>query len=397
MSIEMLMAAKALKETKKINEKLNSAIYPTTWRQMQEAVKNGLAKEVVEVGDEISNTWIDTAGQKEYDFPLRVNHFEDVEIEGGATVHGMWLESKYTTPLNIQFSQYQAFYVTKKEMPAGTYYVKFGVTWGNAKKDDCWSFTLTKAVPEGGKIAGFRLIAENGQDSTKWKIYTYTADGKTIIEQVGVTSGSDGTFLCTLTNYGDDTSNGLQQTAYGDNRYATSALRQWLNSDKPKGEWWTAQSKYDVAPDLLTQKDGYLRGVDKELIEAMLPVKCTTLCNTVAPDCIKQAKDVTYDKVTLISLEQMYTKNQGVGEEEAHEYYKMLNGTDTPYEWYKAIELLKSYGAESHFAPQYRRLRSAYRGYAYIAWFVNSIGYVGDGSACNAARCQPLVCIGKIN
>lgn len=39
-----------------------------------------------------------------------------------------------------------------------------------------------------------------------------------------------------------------QRKSYGNNRYYLSNIRQWLNSDKAKNEWWTASHDYDTAP-----------------------------------------------------------------------------------------------------------------------------------------------------
>lgn len=39
-----------------------------------------------------------------------------------------------------------------------------------------------------------------------------------------------------------------QRKSQGNNRYYLSNIRQWLNSNKPKNEWWTASHDYDTAP-----------------------------------------------------------------------------------------------------------------------------------------------------
>ena len=44
---------------------------------------------------------------------------------------------------------------------------------------------------------------------------------------------------------------------YGNNRYIWSNIRQWLNSDKPANQWYTAQHTYDAAPDY-TNVAGFL-------------------------------------------------------------------------------------------------------------------------------------------
>ena len=381
-----------------LKEYVKGANLPETWEQVVLAIKSKLYKEMYAVGDKFSNIWKDTNNSnKEYDNPLRINHFEDgLELEDGTTVNGMWLQTVYAHLKGVQFSHQQAFYVSGDGMVAGTYCVGFDYTWGDegyVTKGDYWNFTLTKDVPAGGRLAGFYGAPD--QPQTNWRVYVYSADGKTVLETVSaINKGQEGTLLGVMTAYGDENLNGIQQMAYGDNRYATSAIRQYLNSDKPKGEWWTAQTKWDIAPDQLSQIDGYLCGMDPELLAVLKPVKVVTYCNTVTATGQKQVKDITYDKVTLISLEQMYIEPQAAGEGEAHEYYKELNGTAKKFQWWQTYEILKTFAVENPTSPQYVRLRSAYRGYAYNAWGVFSSGNVSNGSASSATRPASLMFIG---
>ena len=381
-----------------LKEYVKGANLPETWEQVVLAIKSKLYKEMYAVGDKFSNIWKDTNNSnKEYDNPLRINHFEDgLELEDGTTVNGMWLQTVYAHLKGVQFSHQQAFYVSGDGMVAGTYCVGFDYTWGDkgyVTKGDYWNFTLTKDVPAGGRLAGFYGAPD--QPQTNWRVYVYSADGKTVLETVSaINKGQEGTLLGVMTAYGDENLNGIQQMAYGDNRYATSAIRQYLNSDKPKGEWWTAQTKWDIAPDQLSQIDGYLCGMDPELLAVLKPVKVVTYCNTVTATGQKQVKDITYDKVTLISLEQMYIEPQAAGEGEAHEYYKELNGTAKKFQWWQTYEILKTFAVENPTSPQYVRLRSASRNYAFNTCYVNSSGYVSINNASLAFRPASLMFIG---
>jgi hypothetical protein len=381
-----------------LKEYVKGANLPETWEQVVLAIKSKLYKEMYAVGDKFSNIWKDTNNSnKEYDNPLRINHFEDgLELEDGTTVNGMWLQTVYAHLKGVQFSHQQAFYVSGDGMVAGTYCVGFDYTWGDkgyVTKGDYWNFTLTKDVPAGGRLAGFYGAPD--QPQTNWRVYVYSADGKTVLETVSaINKGQEGTLLGVMTAYGDENLNGIQQMAYGDNRYATSAIRQYLNSDKPKGEWWTAQTKWDIAPDQLSQIDGYLCGMDPELLAVLKPVKVVTYCNTVTATGQKQVKDITYDKVTLISLEQMYIEPQAAGEGEAHEYYKELNGTAKKFQWWQTYEILKTFAVENPTSPQHVRLRSANRSGACYPWFVYSSGSVNSNSASSAFRPASLMFIG---
>lgn len=381
-----------------LKEYVKGTNFPETWEQVVLAIKSKLHKEMYAVGDKFNNVWKDTNNSnKEYGNPIRINHFEDgLGLEDGSTVNGMWLQTVYAHLKGVQFTHQQAFYVSNVGMTAGTYCIGFDYTWGSkgyVNKGDYWNFTLSKDVPAGAKLAGFYGAPD--QQQANWRVYVYSADGKTVLETIStVHKGQEGTLLGVMTAYGDENLNGIQQMAYGDNRYATSAIRQYLNSDKPKGEWWTAQTKWDIAPDQLTQIDGYLCGMDSELLAVLQPVKVTTYCNAVTATGQKQVKDITYDKVTMMSLEQMYIDPQIAGEGEAHEYYKELNGTSTKFKRLATYDILKTFAVEDPTYPRGARLRSASRDSAFGAWFVGANGYISNVNASNAYRPSPLMFIG---
>ena len=181
--------------------------------------------------------------------------------------------------------------------------------------------------------------------------------------------------------------------AYGWNRWKTSALRQYLNSAAPVGAWWTAQDEWDIAPDQLTTKAGYLSGWSEEFINSIKEVKVTTYPNTVQDDTGGNTPDITFDKVFLPSLEQMYCVPQKAGEGEYHEYWKRRSGLTSPNAQYSTNPNMITYAVENHTSPQLVRLRSAHRGAANVTWSVYSSGYVSGYGASVALRFAPLVVI----
>ena len=363
-----------------------------TWEEIAKAVQTGLAIDMFSIGDEFTNTWTDTVSGKSYDNPLRVNHFEDAELEEGTIIHGMWLQTHYAQLKGVQFSHQRAFLACPDGLPAGTYYFTIESKWGsNVAAGDVVCFTITVDVPAGGRVSGCYGAPDQAKEN--WRIYTHSADGKTAIETVTPTFEESGTSLG-VQKYSSRNGNlnSTQEMAYGWNRWKTSVIRQYLNSDKPKGEWWTAQDEWDIAPDQLSQVDGYLCGMDPELLAVIQPVKTVTYDNTVNDG---GAEDITYDRVIIPSLEQMYINPQIAGEGEPHEYYRGLNGTDAKYQQYQAYEELRHYAIENHASAQHVRLRSASRGYAYYTWSVYSSGHVSNGYyASDASRFAPLVLIG---
>lgn len=362
----------------------------TTWDQISGLVRNGYAQKIFDFGDWINEKWTDTAATKEYEYPWRVNHFKNVELEDGEIVQGMFLQAHYAHPFGVQFSQARAFLKCPDGLTAGTYNVKLERDWGsNTKANTYWQFTLTKDVPKGGRLSG--IIQMPDVASSNWKVISYAADAITKLETVPVTSGQDGTALGTLqyaTRNGN--LNSMQETAYGWNRWKTSALRQYLNSEQAKGKWWTPQDEWDIAPDQLATKDGFLCGMPADMLKALKTVKVVTYANTVQDG---GEADITYDRVFLPSLEQLFINPQIAGEGTVHEYWQRRSGMKTKMQQYQTYPRMISYAVENHTSPQLVRLRSAYRGYAYSTWYVKSSGGVNSNSAWTANRFSPLVVV----
>lgn len=361
----------------------------STWGQLSGLSRNGYAQKIFDFGDQILEKWTDTAANKEYDFPWQITHFEDVELEDGETIHGTFLEAHYATPFGVQFSN-RAFLRCPDGLKAGTYNVTLGAKWGDkdAQKDTTWQFTLTKAVPAGGSVAGFAQMPD--LVSSNWKATSYAADGITTIETVPITSGSGGTSLGTMqyaTRNGN--LNSMQESAYGWNRWKFSAARQWLNSTQPKGKWWTKQDDWDIAPSQLAQKDGFLCGMPAEMLAVLKTVKVTTLANTVNDGGVI---DITYDKVFLASVSQMNV-NMSKEEGTVHEYWQRRTKSKTPIEPWKQYPFMIRYSAANHTSPQFVFSRSAYRSYANHVMNVSTSGYVISTGAWNSYTYAPLVVI----
>ncbi len=363
------------------------------WSDVGDIIATGLGPKVFAIGDKFTDVWKDTADNAEYEFPWRNNCFREVEFEDGSTAPGMLLQMAYASPFGVQFSNTRAFLRCPDGLAAGTYNVTFGDTWGSkdAKANTTWQFTLTKAVPTGGRLTGFIQMPDT--TATSWKVIAYAADGKTILETVSVTSGTEGTSLGTMklsSRNGD--LNSMHETGYGWNRWKTSAIRQYLNSDKPKGQWWTPQDEWDIAPDQLATKDGFLRGMPKELLDQIQPVKVITYTNTVNDG---GNADVTYDRVFLPALGEMYYEPQIDGEGEPHDYWKERSGSATKLKQYTTYPNMVTYAVENHTSAQNVRLRSANRGNACDTWSVYSSGFASSNNAWVTYRFSPLVVIAR--
>ena len=255
---------------------------------------------------------------------------------------------------------------------------------------DIVCFTTTVAVPEGGRVAG--CYGAPDQAKSNWKIYTFSADGKTILETITPTFTASGTSLGTMkTNTRNGDLNSCQEMAYGWNRWKTSAIRQYLNSAAGVGAWWAAQDEWDIRPDELTTKAGFLSGWSDSFVDALKAVKVTTYPNTVQDDTGGNTPDITYDKVFLPSLEQIFVNPQKAGEGEYHEYWKRKAGSTTPLAQYGTYPNMITYAVENHTSAQPVRVRSASRGDAINTWYVYSSGNVSGISASRSLRFSSIV------
>ena len=362
------------------------------WTSLEEFANTGLFGEAYGIGDQFIDTWTDTATQQEYTYPFQLNHIGNVELQDGETLEDRpFLQAHFAHPFGVQFSHQRAFLRCPSGLADGTYYVTIESAWGsNVAAGDNVSFTLADAVPAGSRIAG--MYGAPDQAKSNWRIYVYSADGKTILQTITPTFTATGTSLGTIkASVRNGDLNSMQETAYGWNRWSKSAIRQYLNSAAGVGAWWTAQDEWDIAPDQLTTKAGFLAGCPEDFVEALKAVKVTTYPNTVYDDTGGNTPDITYDKVFLPSLEQIYVNPQKAGEGEYHEYWKRRSGSLTPLAQYSTTPSMITYAVENHASPQTVRLRSANRGHASYAWFVASSGRVYSNYASYAYRFSPLV------
>ena len=350
-------------------------------------VAAGNAPAVFPVGTQLVNTYTAKDG-KAYDCPWNVVKTDDIaEGETGTTAPAMVLQMHYASLEDIQFSAYQAFYVVPEAgLVAGTYNVKMGLDWGtNVKNGTVYQFTLTKNAPAGARLTGFYNAPDTAP--TSWKVYVYKDQNKSeLLETCNVSAGSAGINLGTFLAKPNGSLNGLHPVGYGDNRWYKSAYRQYLNSDKPAKEWWTPQDEWDMKPDQADTVPGFLAGFSDDFKAALTRVKVVTYGNTVADD---GSAVVTYDKIFLPSLQEIYCSPQVSGEGTYWPYWKERTGAKTPQGLWQTYPLRITRDLAQRTVGRFVRLRSAYRGGGYSAFGVGSSGSVGSWYAFGANRCAP--------
>ena len=356
---------------------------------LAELIHAGELLEVMDYGDKVSFAWAD--GSTNYTPDWNLCHIENAELEDGETIPVGIFEWDKVLPFGTQFSPSQALFQSSSPLAAGTYHFKVvNATADSGDNNKTFQFTLENELPAGYQIRK-TSSATTSIASSPLKVFTSgsaTAESYTLT----LTEGSGGTDLGSTDGSGD--LNHFSRCNYGHNRWKTSALRQYLNSDKAAGSWWTAQEKWDVMPAYATTKDGFLKGYDASIVQHIKPTKITTGRNTVTDE---GGVDVTIDRVFPASLEQMYIQPQlasNVGSEGTYwEYYKRLLGATSPVARSATYTRLIKYALGTTTA-QSRFLRSAYLGSANSEWLVTSGGYVSYSHAYSGLYCAPACKIG---
>lgn len=350
-------------------------------------VAAGNAPAVFPVGTQLVNTYTGKDG-KTYDCPWDVVQPDDIaEGETGTTAPAMVLQMHYASLEDIQFSAYQAFYVVQESgLAAGTYNVIMGLDWGtNVVNGGVYQFTLTKNAPAGARLTGFYGAPDTAP--TSWKVYVYKDQQKSeLLETCNVSAGTDGMNLGTFLAKPNGKLNGLHAVGYGDNRWYKSAYRQYLNSDLPAKQWWQPQDEWDMKPDQADTVPGFLAGFSDDFKNALTRVKVVTYGNIVIDD---GSAVVTYDKIFLPSLQEIYCSPQVSGEGTYWPYWKERTGAKTPQTPWKAYPLRITRDLAQRTVGRNVRLRSASRSNGDNAFSVTSSGGVNDWSAIFAQRCAP--------
>ena len=319
---------------------------------IHDIVRKGLASKIFNVGDQIIVPWKDVAADIEYEVPLDIVHFGNVTLKDGTVVPGMYLQWHYCSPFGVQFDHQENEVATE-----------------GAFRNDCYYYT---AYSDAEGKTRYKLLVE-GTDYT-----------------VGSAIPTNETYYHSAIK--DSTGYIVN---YGYNRWSHSALRQFLNSNKGVGEWWTAQHLFDVEPEQHTTKAGFMTGFGEDFLACLKPIKVTTALNTITDADIGTTED-TYDTFFLPSLEQIYAKPQLAGAEgEYFEYWRRAVGKTEPNGWYDTNinPAYITYAINAKTSAQHLRLRSAGRGNSCYTWYQHAAGTLSSYyGAYPATRFAP-VCV----
>ena len=365
-----------------------------TWSDIEALADSGQFN--YEVGTAFTGT------MESYDCPwVYVGSRDFVSVDGSTLTNRPIFMPLYATSHSFMYQQYPAFYYAKKKLTAGTYYVHFATKWGQKLADDCldWEFTVTKDIPVGARLSGFRY----GYYSSAWTagsngmtLRVYDSNGIDILETVSISQCTDTTnktLICEIGTKRSGNVNDIYSTFLCGNEWELSGIRQWLNSGEKTGKWWSSKGKFDLAPAELNNVDGFLTLIPEELRAVAKTVKIKTALNTV--NYASGSYSETFDKVFLPSLEELFINPQRSGEGNYLQYWKERLNIDSPLGWYSSNinDGLKIGRVNAKTTPSYIWLRSCISSAMYHSWFINTSGCVNGNYCCYSYCALPLIVI----
>ena len=280
----------------KINKYIKDNTIVSSWKMLQNKVRANNMSDI-SIGDQYtcsqgssSLTW-DVIG-KNIDTPANSN-----------LSHTLTLRTHFVLSDTMKFSGPEALYACQTEvLNAGTYYFsEYDEGW---EKYNYYQFTITQQVPVGGQLV---------YDDYNSVILTYaSSSNRTPIETVSVSNKHTGINLGEIYY---STCNGNFNAfgrLYDSNNWKESAIRQWLNSDKPAGEWWSPQNPWDRPPNEVSTMNGFMYDLDPDFKSVIGKTQITTKYLNI----ITGAIDSTYttdDYFFLLSTSQISSDYSGEG------------------------------------------------------------------------------------
>lgn len=286
---------------------------------------------------------------------------------------------------SLQFDAKEALFYSAEGLSAGTY--KFTVTehpWVAGDVGKTFQFTLAQALPAGGQIVLQGTYNATLAGST---LKTYSgATSNTEIETATITEGSSGTSLGNVSNSISGGTNSLQRALLGNNNWAQSAMRQYLNSKAAAGSVWSPKNNWDRSPSWVSSDAGFLNGMDEDFLAVIGEVTKITALNTVSDG---GGKATTSEKFFLLSRSEVYGGDEVTGGEgPAYPYYSDYSDLGSAGTGTDANRIKYRNGS-----AQYWWLRSPYAGYADHVRRVYTTGDVHYYGASTSNGVAPACCI----
>lgn len=362
-----------------------------SWAGRQSAVRLGLGPKLFPVGHEF------TVHNSDYNYDMiwRVVAHDHHKSANKHLEHTMTLEMKNVlsnssgTYVGVQFDAPEALYYVKDGLSAGTYSFSWTYAAGSVAAGT-YQFAIAQNVPAGGQI----VLVTNGSSNpiTACKISTYASVGATVpIESdIGVTNGTGGTSLGTVS--GDSSTNENlncgQRVLFGSNNYAQSAVEQWLNSPYAAGSVWTPKTVFDRPPAWANTLNGFIHSLPSDFMKAVQPAVIPCRTNPVFEvDSLDGAEFDTNQFYELTSVFFLLSRPEVFG---AYDSSGMIDG-----------ELLEYYDGLTAEERIHRDMAGTARNMYLRSYFTNALGFrnidtsgsMGTGNALNTTHGVAAACI----
>lgn len=345
-------------------------------------------KKMFPIGDQIIMPWknMDSSAHDTdataYQVAWDIVHHSLVTLKDGSVVPGMYLQMHACTAYGVQFSHPQAFYQAAASLPAGTYYIKFGVKFSATFPANSYGhFTLTSALPAGGRLT------LSGTTVSVWE----TAESASASYTATMSTGQSGTNLGTISSAYAVSSDGLNaanRIASGHCRWSTSAMRQYLNSEGLN--WFSSKETFDIRPEEYA-KHGFLSGFNSDFLNAIKPIKVTTMLPTVGG--YESESEDTYDLFCMPASNEMFITTS-IPEADTFEYWPLALQRSTPVGSGSSNKNSALYFKDLTGASAECRLRSAILSDVCTTRYVAAQGYVTSTyNVDKSYHTKPVCCV----
>ena len=311
---------------------ISKPLSPDTWEDVGKILEGGLARKCWKPGDQlkVKKTIGSTTEELifdilgfDYDTPIDAN----VKHTMSLAIHSVYSGN------GIPFDSPEATFYFANGLPAGTYTYKYNGT--------DYSFTLTTRWSPNTQVMGF---------SGKLTPYIKGALSASGEETPTAAAGTEGTSLGTaVSNTGSSTTltidgvnypvemNACYRVSFGSNRWETSSIRQYLNSNAAGAasgqiaSWWAPQTGFDRPTE--STKPGFLYGIEQGFLDLLVDVKKRTRLYN-AGDVTGTYKDSDEKVFYLSQTEVNFAADSNVIENSFGTDRTFTNVLTTPYPLY---------------------------------------------------------------